>query len=332
MLPLLLDAQIGGRNVYDFVNLTPAPRAAALGGYNITTYDHDANFAYQNPALVNDSAHGQVGMSFVNFLGGINYGYASYAHSVPDIADFHAGVQYVSYGEMIEADVLGNQLGTFRAGDVALVVGASRMVDRFRVGANIKFINSSISGFQSNSALAMDLGGLYVSENGLFTAGLTFNHLGFNLNSWNTSAPTNLPFDLRLGISQRLAHMPLRFSVTIHNINRPRLIFYDPNAPVEFDLSGEPIENNFPFFDNLFRHFIFGTEFLISKGFNLRAGYNHMRRQELRSANRAGLSGFSFGAGIKISHFRLDYSLASYHAVGATHFFGIGTNIGDWKK
>lgn len=331
-LPLLLNAQIGGRNVYDFLNLTPAARTAALGGVNITTYDHDANFAFQNPALLNDSMHQQIGLSFVNFLGGINYGYASYAHSVEDVADFHGGVQYVGYGEMIQADVFGNQTGTFRAGDIALVAGASRQVDRFRLGANIKFVNSSISGFQSNSALAFDLGGLYVSEKGLFTAGMTFNHFGFNLSSWNSSVPTPLPFDLRLGLSQRLAHMPLRFSLVIHNINRPNLIFYDKDAPIEFDLSGEPIENKFPFFDNLFRHFIFGTEFLISKGFNLRAGYNHMRRQELRNQNRAGLSGFSFGAGIKIKHFRIDYGLASYHAIGPTHNFSIGTSIGSWKK
>ena len=137
---------------------------------------------------------------------------------------------------------------------------------------------------------------------------------------------------MRIGGSQRLAHMPLRFSVTAHNLNRYRLVFYDPDAPVEFDLSGEPIPNDIPFFDNLFRHLIYGTELLITDGINLRAGYNHMRRQELRAENRAGLSGFSFGAGIRIKHFRLDYSLASYHAVGPTHFFGVGTNLNSWKK
>lgn len=332
-LPMLLTAQVGGQNVYDFLNLTPAARTAALGGTNITTFDHDANMAYQNPALVNDSMHQQVSLSIVNFLGGITYGYAGYAHSVEDIADFHGGIQYVNYGKMIEADVFGNQIGNFNANDIALVVGASREVDAFRLGANLKFINSSISGFQSHSAMALDLGGLYVSDNQRFTAAMTFKNMGFNLTQWNnTTERTDLPFDIQLGISQRLEHMPLRFSVVIHDINRPNLIFYDKDAPIEFDLSGEAIENKFPFFDNLFRHFIFGTEFLLSKNFNLRAGYNHMRRQELRAENRAGISGFSFGAGIKISHFRLDYGLASFHAVGPTHHFSVSTNLSSWKK
>ena len=332
LLPLLSQAQIGGQNVYDFLNLTPAARASSLGGYNITTFDHDANFAYQNPALLNDSMHQMISLSFVDYLGGISYGYGSYAHSFEGIGDFHAGVQYVGYGEMIQSDILGNQIGTFGANDLALVVGGARQVDNFRAGLNMKFINSSISGFQSNSALSFDLGGLYASDNGLFTAGMVFKNIGFNLSKWNTQLSTPLPFDIQVGISQRLQHMPLRFSVLIHNINRPNLIFFDRDAPVEFDLSGEPIENNFPFFDNLFRHFIFGTEFLITKGFNLRAGYNHMRRQELRSLNRAGLSGFSFGVGIKIKHIRLDYGLASFHAIGPTHNFSVATSIASWKK
>lgn len=196
--PVWLLAQIGGQNVYDFVNLTPAARTAALGGTNITTFDHDANMAYQNPALVNDSMHQQVGLSIVNFLGGITYGYASYAHSVEDIADFHGGIQYVNYGKMIQADVFGNQTGNFSANDIALVAGASRVVDAFRLGANLKFINSSISGFQSHSALALDLGGLYVSDNGRFTAGMVFRNMGFNLTKWNSpSTRTNLPFDIQ---------------------------------------------------------------------------------------------------------------------------------------
>lgn len=332
ILPLLMQAQIGGQNVYDFLNLTPAARAASLGGYNISTYDYDGNFAYQNPALLNDSMHQQVSMSYVNYLAGINYGYASYVHSVEDIADFHAGIQYLGYGELIEADILGNQIGTFGANDLALVVGAARQVDRFRIGTNMKFINSSISGFQSHSALAFDLGGLFVSSKGFFSAGMVFKNMGFNLSKWGTLLPTPLPFDVQIGVSQRLEHMPLRFSMTFHNLNRPNLIYFDRDAPVEFDLSGEPIENNFPVFDNIFRHVIFGTEFLLSEGFNLRAGYNHMRRQELRSLNRAGLSGFSFGVGLKIKHIRLDYALASYHAVGPTHNFTVSTNLNSWKK
>lgn len=334
VLPLFLSAQIGGRHVYSFLNLTPAARTASLGGINISTYDHDANFAYQNPALLNDSMHQQASFSIANYLAGITYGYASYAHTFDGIATFHSGVQYLSYGKMIEADVFGNQTGTFSASDIAWVVGGGIKKDLFSFGANLKIINSNIAGYRSHWGLGMDLGGAYISEKGNFTAGMTFRNIGFSLSKWNLAEGENatLPFEMSIGVSHRLEHMPLRFSVTATNLQTPNLIYYDKDAPPEIDLSGEPIITKFPFFDNLFRHFVFGTEFLISKGFNLRAGYNHMRRQELRSANRAGISGFSFGAGIKIKMFRLDYGLASFHAVGPTHQFMVATNIGSFKK
>lgn len=333
-LPCLTNAQIGGQNVYDFLNLSPAARISSLGGVNITTRDHDANFAYQNPALTNDSMHQQVSFSIADYLAGITYGYASYAHSFEGIGDFHAGIQYLSYGKMIEADVFGNQLGTFSASDIALVVGGARKVDQFSIGTNLKFINSNISRFRSHFAVAMDLGGLYQNENGSFTAAMAFKNIGFNLTRWNVAdgERTPLPFEIQLGVSQKLKYMPLRFSLTTTNLQKPNLIFFDKDASPELDLSGEPIEENFPIVDNLFRHAVFGLEFLISKGFNLRAGYNHMRRQELRSENRAGIAGFSFGAGIKIKHFRLDYALSSFHAVGPTHHFMVATNLGSWKK
>lgn len=333
-MPGMLFSQIGGRNIFDFVNLSPAARVASLGGSNISTYDYDQNFAYQNPALVNDSMHNQVAFSIVNYLSDITYGYTSYARSIEGVADFHTGLQYVSYGKMIQADEFGNQLGEFSAGDFAWVVGASRQFDRFRGGVNLKVLNSSIRGFQSHWGLGLDMGGTYISENERFTAGMVFKNIGFSLTRHNLpdGERAAMPFEVQIGITHRLEHMPLRFSVTAVQLNRPSLIYVDPDPEIEFDLSGEPIEQKKPTIDNIFRHFVFGAEFLLSKNFNLRAGYNHQRRQELRAANRAGLSGFSFGAGIKIYKFRLDYSLASFHAVGPTHFFSIASNLGDFRK
>jgi hypothetical protein len=329
-----LSAQIGGRHVYSFLDLAPAGRLAALGGVNLTTYDHDLNFAYQNPALVNDSMHQQLSFSITNYLSDITYGYAGYAHSFEGIGDFHAGVQYLSYGKMQAADEYGNVTGQFGSKDIALVVGGSRMFDQFRGGVNLKLLNSSISGYQSHWGVGMDVGGLYVSESGLFTAAMVFRNMGFNLTRYNLPEELRspLPFDAQMGVSAKLKHMPLRFSATVTNLTRPNLIYVDPNPVIEYDLSGNPIEPKKQFADKLFRHFVFGGEFLITRNFNLRAGYNHLRRAELRSANRGGVSGFSFGAGIKISKFRFDYGFSSFHAIGGTHNFTISTNLGEYKK
>ncbi|MCB0846082.1 MAG: hypothetical protein KDE26_22680, partial [Bacteroidetes bacterium] len=90
-----VSAQIGGRHIYDFLNLTPSARLVSLGGVNVSTFDDDLNFGVQNPALVNDSMHKQVSLSFSNYLAGINYGYAGYSHTFEGIGSFHSGIQYV---------------------------------------------------------------------------------------------------------------------------------------------------------------------------------------------------------------------------------------------
>jgi hypothetical protein len=333
-LPIVAAAQIGGRHVFDFLNLSSSARVASLGGANISTSDYDLNMAYQNPALCSDSMHQGISSSVANYLSDITYGYAGYSHTFDNIGSFHTGIQYLSYGKMIESDVYGNQTGRFSASDLALVVGGARQVNQFRIGANVKFVNSNISRYRSHFALGMDLGGAYVSDNQLFTAGMVFKNMGFNLTKWQTPEGVNtpLPFEIQIGISQRLKHMPLRFSVTTTNLQTPKLIYYDKDAPPQIDLSGDTIQTKFPFFDNVFRHTVFGTEFLISKGFNLRAGYTHMRRQELRSLNRGGIAGFSFGFGIKVKMFRFDYALSSFHAVGPTHQFSLSTSVGGFRK
>ncbi|MEL6653518.1 MAG: PorV/PorQ family protein [Bacteroidota bacterium] len=146
----LSQAQIGGRNVYDFLNLTPTGRLVALGGVNVSTMDDDPNQAAQNPALLNDSMHNQLSLSFSNYLAGIVYGYTSYAYHKEGIGTFHAGVQYVNYGKMIEADPFGNITGEFSAGDVAVILGYGRAWKQFSYGANLKFISSTLPDREPN--------------------------------------------------------------------------------------------------------------------------------------------------------------------------------------
>ena len=45
--------QIGGKSVYQFLNLAQSPRQAALGGKTVTVVDYEANQAFYNPATIN---------------------------------------------------------------------------------------------------------------------------------------------------------------------------------------------------------------------------------------------------------------------------------------
>ena len=86
--------------------------------------------------------------------------------------------------------------------------------------------------------------------------------------------------------------------------------------------------------DNFFRHLVFGGEFLFGKkdNFRVRVGYSHFQRKELSVSGFRSLAGFSFGLGLKISKFRIDYGRAFYHIAGGLNHFSISTNLQEFKK
>lgn len=330
LLPISLFAQIGGRHVYDFLNLTPSARVIALGGVNVSTIDEDVNFGYQNPALVTDSMDKQVSLSFANYLTDIGYGYASYSQRIKGIGNFHSGVHYVSYGTLQGADEFGNLTGEFKAGEFAWVIGLSRAYKRFHYGANLKFISSTLATGYSSTGIAADLGASYHSRDRLFSSGLVLRNFGTQLSTYTDVGEREpLPFEVIMGMSVKLKYMPLRFSLTATNLEHPNLIFEDPNPTPQFDLAGNLIEPENITLDNIFRHFVFGGEFLLGNALRLRAGYNHLRRQELRAENRAGLTGFSLGVGIRVSRLAFDYGYSSYGAnsVFNAHLFSLSMNL-----
>ena len=332
--PNFLWGQIGGRHIYDFLNLSPSARLASIGGVNVSTFDDDINFGYQNPALVNDSMHQRLGLSFVNYLSDISYGYAGYSHTFDKLGSFHTAIHYVDYGTFKEADEFGNITGEFSAGDVAWIVGLSRSYKRFRYGANLKWIYSTLASGYNSMGVSVDLGGAYVSKTKLFSAGLVVKNLGTQLTTYVPGAEREpLPFEIVAGFSNKLKYMPLRFSLTFVQLEHPNLISEDPNAVPETDFNGNVIEKN-QTLDRIVRHVVFGGEFLLGRALRLRGGYNHLRRQELRSDNRGGLTGFSLGVGLRIHRFAFDYGYAAYglHSAFNTHHFSLLLNLGKRKK
>ncbi len=332
IFPTLINAQIGGRSVYDFLNLSPSPRISALGGECVARIDEEATFAFQNPALLTDSASGNLTLSVFNYISDISFGSVQYAHHSPKIGTFHGGIQYVSYGKFNAADEYGNLTGTYRSGDLALVSGYSRAIGQFRLGANLKFISSNLATYSSLGG-ALDLGAAYSSKNGLFNAGISFQNIGTQLSKYSpTGSKEALPFEIQAGISLKPRYMPMRLYVTAIQLQSPNLIYQDPDKPLDKDFNGEPIQPRKRTGDKIMGHFVVGSEFILGKNLRLRVGYNHLRRIELRSEDRAGLAGFSMGFGVRISRFRVDYGFIRYAAGMNTHHFGVSTNLSSFRK
>lgn len=332
MLPLLLWSQIGGRTPFDFMRLNASGRIVALGGENVSTMDNDLHFAYNNPALLNDSMHAHLGLSVSNYLGDLTLGYAGYSRTSEKLGSWHAGIHYLSAGKFDGYDALGNPTTGYTAGAYAFIVGLSRELGPFRYGANLKYMWMTLaSGYsQVTSAVALDLGAAYTSKNKLFMAGLAVKNTGVMLSSPVVGGTNEgLPLEVQVGFSNKLQYMPLRFSVTFTNLEHPNLIFEDPDRAPEFDLNGQPVEEPNPFLDNLVRHVVLGGEFLLGNSLRIRGGYRHLRRQELKALNRSGLAGFSLGMGMRISRLTFDYGFAPYGVSSNfnTHQFSILYNF-----
>lgn len=328
LAPVWVWSQIGGRYAFDGLRLVPNARVNALGGILISYADQDPFLALQNPSLSSDAMQGRLGMNWANALADIQYGQFAYSHGIRNVGNVHGGVQLVNYGEFSARDILGNSTGTFDASAYKLSGGVSRSFDRWRLGATFNFFSTRMDWVKYH-ALTADFGASWVDTSGLTSAGFVLKNFGSQIGRYREGYPhADLPFEIQAGISQRLRYLPLRFSLTGVHLNRLMgLLYQDPKALPEYDLSGQVIPVRKRTADKIARHFVFGAELNISKAVYLRAGYNHQRRQDLKTLNQGGISGFSYGAGVKISWFSFDYGFARFHAASNLHQFSLVMNL-----
>ena len=329
-----VNAQIGGDNTYQVLELTSSARVAALGGDFLAINDNDINLAITNPSVISPAMHNELGVSYVDYFSDINYGFASYARSFEKIGSFVGSVQYINYGEFDYADETGARTGTFYAGETALNIGWGRQLDSlFSIGANLKFLYSSLESYNSYG-MGVDVAGSYNSKNRRFTMSLIAKNIGRQLKPYHGNNIEPLPFEFQFGLSQRLAHLPFRYSILYNHIEKWDLRYENPNTVNTDPVSGEVIkDSNFEAFaDNLMRHIVIGGELIFSKNFSIRGGYNYGRRQDMKISSKTGTVGFSWGFGFRVSMFHFSYARSAYHLVGSPNYITITTNISDFRR
>lgn len=323
----LLVAQIGGRATYQFLNLVNSPRMAALGGKVVTNYDYDTTQGLFNPASINPAMDNQLSLNYTNYIGDVNYGTASYAYLWDRRTQvLHAGVSYVNYGKFDGYDEAGNPTNSFSGNEVALSLGHARNIafTNFHVGVNLKLISSKLEQYSSFGA-AVDIGVIYVYEDwDLHITGVARN-LGTQITPYHEEYEP-LPFELIFGISQTLQYIPIRWHLTLENMQQWNVAFSNP-AREQTDLEGNVQKENMNFINNAFRHTIVGIELFPESGFNIRLGYNFRRGEELRIIDKRAFAGLSAGFGIRLNKFRLSYSFSKYSTAASSSFFGLNMDL-----
>lgn len=324
---------IGGNNVYQYLNIPASARVASLGGTYIAVKDDDINSGMQAPSLLNSEMDKALAFSGVTYADGIKFGNVAFAKHYDKLGTFIASMNYAGYGQFMETDEFGNIVGTFKAADYALAFGYGRELNKyFSYGAAIKFLYSDY--YIANSfGIAADLSATFSDTARKITATIQFKNIGSQLKNYVDGVNEPLPAEALFGISKRLAHTPLRFSLTYRHFEKFDLSYEDPLDLGDVDpVTGEAQVKTIDFWNKFSRHFIFGAEILITKNFHINGGYNFQRRKELQVSSRPGLAGFSFGVSMKISKFIISYGRASYHLAGGADHFSITTNLAEFVK
>lgn len=329
--PSLLYCQIGGKNAYEFVAFPANAKVSGIGGTNVSVYDDNVNMFMHNPALLNTNMIDKLSVSYIPFYAGIHAGSATYGINFEKAGNFGFGVQYFDYGNIENTTAGGASNGSFHVREYAIVAGHSRKVDNFTIGMNLKFAGSSM--FNQNAfAVMADMGAAFIHPEKALTVGLTVKNVGYALKKYQPRYEVKMPFDAQLGMTYKLEHMPLRFSVTIHHLHQYDIVYKDPGRNTTNLITGDNTNDDKKTGDIIARHFVLGGEFLLSDNINLRVGYNHLRRKEMRLPETRGMAGFSLGGMLRISHFKLEYTRAFYHAVGGKSFLTISSNLDAFYK
>lgn len=327
--------QSGTGSTYRFLLQPNSSRQLSMGSVFYNRFDDDIQLAIHNPSVISEKLHHQLMLSFIDFPTDVTSFSAAYAHHFKKIGSFTASVNYLDYGKFTETDPSGNTYGNFSAKDVYGQIGWGRKLDSsLCMGANLKLISSTYAEY-SSVGIAADVAFTYYNKNNRLALSIIAQNIGTQISSY-TDIKEKLPFGIHAGVSQKLKYAPFTYSIVWQHLEKWDLSFNDPNDPnIQRDaITGLIIEKSktAKFTDKTLRHLIFGIEFQPFKAFALRLAYNYQKRQEISVPSKPGLSGFSWGLGLKISKFQFSYARAIYHPAGSPNYITIVTNLSDFFK
>ena len=329
-------SQIGGNSVYNSLDLTNSPRVTAMGGSFLSINDDDINLSVSNPSLISNKMNNNLSLNFVDMYSDINYGFASYSKTFKKLGSFVTTMQFVNYGKFTAADETGLVTGTFSAADYSFDIGWGRTLSQhFTIGSNIKFIYSKLETY-SSLGLAVDVAGTYHNKKNNFSASLIFKNIGRQITAYVPGNTEPVPFEIQAGLSKKMEHVPFRLSLLFTHLEKWDLTYNDPLHPentVNMLTGAVDKKSGFDkFTDKALRHIVVGGEFSPAKNFFIRLGYNYKRRKEMQVVAKPGTVGFSWGVGIKISKFSINYARSAYYAAGSPNYIGITTCLSDFIK
>lgn len=314
-------AQNGGE-AFAFLRIPTSTRANALGGHTVALIERDPSLIFHNPALLGAEMDGMINLNYMNYISDINIGSALFTKASGDLGAWGIGASYISYGSIKE--ILPDHIITgaeLSAKDIRVEGFYARdLSERWRAGVSLKLLYSGLADYTS-IGLCVDAGLSYYNSEKGFSFGFVFKNIGAQLKPYEDERQ-KIPWDIQMGVTQKLRHAPIRFSLTAQYLNRWKFDYIDTTN------NGYDGDN---FFQSLVKHFIIGVDFIPSENFWLGVGFNPKVNMDMKQKGGGGWSGLSAGAGIKIKMFDVGVSLAKYHPSALSMMVSVSFTLSDFK-
>jgi hypothetical protein len=271
------------------------PRPVAMGEAFVAKAD-DVNGVAWNPAGLSQAKGSQIGFMHNLYVQETSLEYLAYTQSLFEGAGVGANVTYLNYGKFDkynEVNGLPEAAGSFTPTLFTATLGYGQwLMPNLGVGASVKMISQSID-TETYSAVAADFGGLFKTGLDGLQLGLAVQNLGTKL------ADADLPLNAKVGAAYVL---PVKFSAN--------------------DIWNTVLDISVPFGDTKYTSVNIGTEYWYNQMVAARVGYKIKDTGDL-----GGITGFTAGAGVKLSMFTVDYALVSYGDLGLTHQIALGVGF-----
>ena len=306
-------------SAFNTLRLPASSHAAALGGQNVTLIEDEPTAGWYNPALYANVSDLSAGLDFMTYAAGSTWMGAHFVKAFGERHTMAVGAQYMNYGKMDETDEAGNTLGQFSAKDIVIGAGYSYLLsDRWTGGANLKMMVSNLADYTALAA-AIDVGVNYYDDENDLSVSASLQNIGTQLKAYHEGQRTHLPFTLALGFSKGMAHLPVRFHVTMTDVTRWKSSYYVLPENKDKDKS-----DKVGFGKIALNHFVLGLDILPTDYLYLSVGYNFRRAYELKASGSSHLAGLSAGAGVNVKHFKFGVSYAKYHQASNSIMANVG--------
>jgi hypothetical protein len=304
-----------GKSTFNFLMLPNSVHASALGGNNISIIENDLSLVYQNPGLLGQEMDKSFNASYLSYIADISMGNIAFAKSLGERSSWGVGVIYSNYGKMLETDKE-QIIGDLNASDICGNIFFSRdLTEKIRGGVAAKMVYSN---YAHNTAigLGVDLGLSYYDPEKNLSIGLTGKNIGRQIKAYEEEL-ANLPWDIQLGYSKKLSQAPIRYSITGIYLNEWKF----------YNLQGEKDA----FMKTLFKHLVFGVDFLPSDNLWIALGYNVRRGADLSLTEGNKMAGFTIGAGLRVKAFSFGCSVGQYHPAATSFMLHVSTSLAEMK-